>query len=282
MKRIKRHSGFSLIEVLMAAAILAIGFMLILGTFPVAVGLSARATQSTIASAAANDAFSKVELYGIDFGRFHKDITYNFIYNGSDDNQDLDNFDIGYNNSLEMFYPTYESVDKNDIKYNWSAIGRLVDPNDYMVEVTVFVSHKIAPSTRYHRGKASDSTPASGTEPWPEPIRVAVSIGNRDNILKFVNSSDEDLIIAGSTIVDDRTSRLYRVVDRFEQSGNWYIVLDRNWEYNWCDKDGNWQDASGNPFTFNPRFVWVIPPGIGVNKSPCVGVYQRIFNLPRD
>ncbi len=282
MKSFKRHSGFSLIEVLMAAAILAIGFMLILGTFPVAVGLSVKATQSTIASVAGNDAFSKIQMYGIDFDKFNEDITYNIVYNGSDDNSDLDKFDIGYANSLEMYYPSYESIDRNDIKYSWSAIGRLLDPNDYRVEVTVFVSHKIAQSTKYHRANASDSTLASGTVRWPEPIKIAVSIGNRDDILDFDKPSEENLIIAGSTIIDDRTSRLYKVVDKFEDAGSWHITLDRNWEYNWCDKDGNWEDASGNPFTYGPRFVWAIPPGIGASKSPCVGVYQRIINLPQD
>ena len=259
---------------------------------------------------AGNEAFAKIKLYDIDFSKFNhgtgwQNTTYHqrydfHRYNSSNvlissiDNKDLDKFNISYVDplknisSLEKFYPSDENINKNDIKYSWAAIGRLVDPNDYRVEVTVFVSHKIAQSTRYHEANSSDSTLVSGGMVlWPEPIKVKVEVAmfggkRKDNILKFGHSSEVDLIVVGSTIVDDRTSRLYRVVDRFEDGGNWYIVLDRNWEYNWCDKDGNWEDSGGNPFTFDPEFVWVIPPGIGASKSPCVGVYQRIINLPQD
>jgi hypothetical protein len=58
--------GFSLTEVLMAAGILLVGFLLIAGTFPVGVKLTALATERTIGVVASEEAMAKIHLYGID------------------------------------------------------------------------------------------------------------------------------------------------------------------------------------------------------------------------
>ena len=65
MKQGKFNKGFSLTEVLIAAGILVIGLMMILGTFPVGIKLTAVSTERTIGVVAANEAFDKVQLYGI-------------------------------------------------------------------------------------------------------------------------------------------------------------------------------------------------------------------------
>ena len=61
-----RHKGFSLVEVMMSAGILAIGFVLIAGAFPVGVKLTALATERTIGMTASSEAFAKIKLYGVD------------------------------------------------------------------------------------------------------------------------------------------------------------------------------------------------------------------------
>jgi hypothetical protein len=58
--------GFSLTEVLMAAGILLVGFLLIAGTFPVGVKLTAVSTERTIGVVASEEAMAKIHLYGID------------------------------------------------------------------------------------------------------------------------------------------------------------------------------------------------------------------------
>ena len=50
----------------MAAGILLVGFLLIAGTFPVGVKLTAVATERTIGVVAAEEAMAKIHLYGID------------------------------------------------------------------------------------------------------------------------------------------------------------------------------------------------------------------------
>ena len=58
------NDGFSLTEVLIATGILTVGFVLIAGTFPVGIKLTALATERTIGAVAADEAFAKIQLYG--------------------------------------------------------------------------------------------------------------------------------------------------------------------------------------------------------------------------
>ena len=66
MKLTFRIKGFSLTEVLLAVATLAIGMSFVGGTFLVGVHLSTVATERTIAAVAADEAFAKIQLYGLD------------------------------------------------------------------------------------------------------------------------------------------------------------------------------------------------------------------------
>ncbi|MHC4722712.1 MAG: type IV pilus modification PilV family protein [Planctomycetota bacterium] len=61
----KNTKGFSLTEVLISIGILGMGILLVAGTFPVALHFSTIATERTIASAIAEEAFSKIQLYGL-------------------------------------------------------------------------------------------------------------------------------------------------------------------------------------------------------------------------
>ena len=49
----------------MSAGILAIGFVLIAGAFPVGARLTGIATERSIAAVAADEAFAKIQLYGL-------------------------------------------------------------------------------------------------------------------------------------------------------------------------------------------------------------------------
>lgn len=284
MRTLRRHSGFSLVEVLMAAGILAIGFMLILGTFPVGVHLTTKATERSIGSVAANEAFAKIQMYGVDFTKIAVETQqYRFDFHRYDssgyldiskDSDDLDKVNISYVvdsskdiYSLEKFYPSSEDIDKEEIKYVWSALCRQADSDTDDLLTTVFVSRKSQLSTTYPKAETSGGDygkVASGSVRWPEPIKVPVQGGLRNNLLN-IELSEKDLILKGSYIVDDVTSQIYHVVDRFQNSAGWHLELNRDW------------DLVAN----NPAFVWVIPPAIGSSKSPCIGVYQRVLYLPK-
>lgn len=64
-----RHnkSGFSLTEVLLAMGTLVVGMIFVAGVFPMAIQLTTIATERSIAAVAADEAFAKVRLYGVNF-----------------------------------------------------------------------------------------------------------------------------------------------------------------------------------------------------------------------
>lgn len=61
-----KNSGFSLTEVLISAGILAVGFMLIATVFPVGIHLTALSTERNIGATAADEAFAKLMIYGVE------------------------------------------------------------------------------------------------------------------------------------------------------------------------------------------------------------------------
>ncbi len=65
MRGMARNKGLSLTEVLLAAGILVLGFLLIAGTFPVGIKLTSLATERTISLVAAQEAAGKIKLYGV-------------------------------------------------------------------------------------------------------------------------------------------------------------------------------------------------------------------------
>ena len=65
MKAIRRQSGFSLTEVLLAIGTMAIGMLFVGGVFMLGVHQTTVASEKTIASVAASEAFGKIQAYGL-------------------------------------------------------------------------------------------------------------------------------------------------------------------------------------------------------------------------
>jgi len=68
-----RHRGFSLTEVLLAVGTLAVAMLFIAGTFLVAVHFAMVTTERTTAALAADEAFAKIRLYGVNPGSLQVD-----------------------------------------------------------------------------------------------------------------------------------------------------------------------------------------------------------------
>lgn len=249
MAKLCRKNGFSLTEVLLAVGTLTIGMVFIAGVFPVAIHLTTVATERTIAAVAADEAFAKISLYGVDLGEL-------------DDNELRDFNDallpVVEIDSDEFAYPSNTEVTAR--QYYWSALCRLseertgVNPNP-PVQVIVFISRM--PSTHLEYPDPD----GSGEVDRPMPVKVGVSSGGQDSELDI----DEDykgFVNDGSRIVDDATGRIYRVLERYPYDDN-RILLDRDWD----DE------------TPDPDEIWVVPPPVNGGRYPCIAIYQKIIRF---
>jgi hypothetical protein len=241
MRNKQRHSGFSLTEVLLAVGTLAIGMMFIGGTFLTGIHMTTISTERTIAAVAADEAFAKVRLYGVDLT--DPNLTSNQLAHFDALNPMADS---------EFAYPSTNS--QTDKQFYWSALCRLVpsDPAGRLVQVTVFVSRKVGAATTY---------PGGAPRPVPVPVGVSVVPGaGNESMLAIADPAEQTFITGGSTIVDNQTGLIYRVLKRDADSPD-TVVLDRNWQ-------GATTDS-----------VWVVPPPTGGGRYPCIDVYQKVVSF---
>ena len=191
-----KNNGFSLTEVLMSVGILTIGLVFIAGVFPVGIRFTTIAAERTKAAVAADEAFAKIQLYGVDPERL-----------GQDANNCVDFYEVANVSDIpsdEFAYPSTRTTSEK--QYYWSALCRRMpsDPN-HSLQVTVFVSRKIGAATMYE-GPA-------GPVDWPVPMRIGVS-GAVGEFVLTIEAGKERRINDGYTIVEDRGGEIYRVVER--------------------------------------------------------------------
>ncbi|MFH1615262.1 MAG: prepilin-type N-terminal cleavage/methylation domain-containing protein [Planctomycetota bacterium] len=255
MRKRDIKKGFSLTEVMMAVGILAVALVFIAGTFPVGVSLTAVATERTIAAVVSDEAFAKIRIYGVDM-------------NPGDPNHPFNNggcavFDVNmtpgrFFDSNEYEYPSTYLAGPEEKKYTWAALCRLAEPGDpasRLVQMTVFISRISGAWGRYPRD-ANDSFGGL----MPVPVRIEVQTVAGDDKRVEVLNNKQRLVHEGSTIVEDSTGEIYRVVGR-DSWADEQLLLDRVWQ----------GGANG--------YIWVIPSAISGGRYPCVGVYQKVVRF---
>jgi len=258
-----RNSGFSLTEVLMAIGVLAVGMIFVAGVFPVGLYFAAVSTEQTIAAVAADEAFAKIRLYGDPNDSKTEDVKLDQLK--VEELTDFNNISVfpalAEADPCEFTYPS-NNTELSQRRYSWSALCRLTDPYDDVnnpnpaVQVTVFVCRKTGANLKY------PNPAGGGTVDWPVPVNVDVStVPGRLDELKITNQQEKIFINDGCTIVDNRTGRIYRVLERYPSPDD-TILLNQDWD-----------DTSG------PAAVWVIPPAVNSGKSPCIAVYQKTIRF---
>jgi type II secretory pathway pseudopilin PulG len=253
MKKKQRYTGFSLTEILLAVGTLSIGLLFIAGTFMTGIYFSTIATERTTAAVAADEAFAKIRLYGID---------------PTDPN--LTAGKMWPLNALtpitedEQMYPSID-VPRSQKQYYWFALCRLVDPNSRLVQVTVVVNRIISGATYWVPDV--DSPPALTWSALPRPVGIRVvhntsspyelvmndpAPGDGIDVTSFIND--------GYKIIDSRTGHIYRVLERYADRPD-TIRLDNPWRGGSSD------------------WIFVFPPPRNGGRSPCIAIYQKIVRF---
>lgn len=280
MNRRRRQNGFSIAEILIAVGILTVAMLFIAGVFPVGIRFMQVSADRTTAAFVANEAFAKIQLYA-------NQITPNFNLLRGDRARDFNDWfdevdtpDRYVIDANTFSYPTDNSFSFDDKHYCWSAILRQTDNGSRDVQVTVFISRKSGPSTKYYlpdygsfgSNDYARVNSSSGTDVMPHPVRVDVKdYSPRLNELIIPEPNEQTLINDGDLIVDEPTGKTYRVLERYAKYPDTVLL----------DKDFDWPSGSRTD-----RFVWVVPPpaapagdGKVSGKSPCVGVYQKVIRF---
>jgi prepilin-type N-terminal cleavage/methylation domain-containing protein len=317
VKRNSRKSGFSLTEMLIAMGIMAIGLVMVATVFPVGVKLTSLASERAIGAVVADEAFAKIQLYGVrDFQYWSaarvvnpanpnpyaaaiacSQYRYATGYAGpdgvfwtADDNRMSPGPDGNWgtaddiNWDSEFLYPSTALQFPEKPRYHWSALCRRTGLKE--VQVTVFVNRKTADSAVY-RSWTFNGTAFAAKEDgiWPTPVRIGVlynsapakrrelqvDLDNTDNKeWAAIAPADANRVLRffseGVTVMDDYTGKVYRVMEYLDTDGNGMrdtLVLDQDWQPN---------VAAGQA-----EYIWVVPPAVGSNRYPCVGVFQKVL-----
>ena len=270
----RRQFGFSLIEAMLATGILGVGLVLIAMVFPVGIKLTSVATERAIGAVAADEAFAKIQMWG-----------FPPVWPAMPDSENsvdylrLLNIHYGATSTAwpEFFYSS-ANVRGELRNYHWSALCRRLPDDPHRVQVTVFVTRKVAPNITFR--KTHNIGADARLQPWPSPVSVTLRYEGNPTELKIWTMTwgeEYDFFSSGTALVDDRTGKLYYLQETRDSTGDGFrdtLVLRDGWQWPGYDLNPNTPPVTAQ----NVRF-WVVPPGIGSPRNPVVAVRQKVMRL---
>lgn len=273
-----KNNGFSLTEVLLAAGILAIGFMLVATTFPVGIKLTMVATERTIAAVATDEALAKMKIYGVDTSVLLDNSLQPFAGNVLVSSrytalasvltpQEIEALLVN-----ESLYSSTEPADLNaePQKYHWSALLKLKSGTVDTAQAVIFVSRKAGAGVRY----PNPLDPLNQVIDWPAPIEItreddpADPTGIKEVVIDVADEQLAKFIADGAVIAF--------LVDIDPFNVRWEIERRQVLRREPVDVTDTYRRKlilaeSVNETQLGTSF-WVIPTGLGSSRDPCVTV----------
>lgn len=298
----ERYKGFSLIEVMLAACILTVGYALIAMIFPASIKLTGMASEKVLVPAIADEARAIVRLYEVEPAKLPTTGTVHSVllsaeYLTDESIERFSNPDPAYPDDTPSSYEEliakvndrlkanalYPSLPKEyflqrpsqNQRYCWSVLCRKDSSTPAGYQICIFVCRR-AKELRYYGfeyDKSGDSFHLAESErPMPLPFRVSAK---QDSSRVTIHTSQpvdnlplewRRFFLEGAWIVvDDQRDedyRDYRVYQIIQRSED-AITLSRKWQ----DSDGDW-------------IVWLVPPAVGTERNVCLGVlWRRCWDL---
>ncbi len=243
MKRKLRHNGFSLVEVLMAVGILTVAMLLVATMFPLGIHFTTVSVERTMAAIVADEAFAKVQLFGIDTGFLNTA--------GSTDTLPLA---LYLNLPFDVNEFAYPSIDPTTEKkqYYWAGLCRKISADSNNIQITIFAARKKANSNTY------------STKVYPIFFQTSVVASSGSD--EITQGGLEGFINPPTTIAEVTTGRLFRVVKRVGLK----LTLDREW-------DADLPNSTTIVFLRPADGTGGYTTAIGGN--PDIGVFQRILKF---
>lgn len=296
----ERYKGFSLIEVMLAACILTIGYALIAMVFPASIKLTGMASEKVLVPAAADEARAVVRLYEVEPKKLPTGGTVRSVPLSAEYLTDRslkyffrrliypEPFDVEIRSLPPEGMPLYAELmtevneqlkaaalypslpkeyflqrPSQNQRYCWSVLCRKDSSTPAGYQICIFVCRR-AKELQYYNftyDKGSGSFTACESErPMPLPFRVSAK---QDSSRVTIHTSQP-------------VSNLPSEWRRFFLEGAW-IAVDQGSEdyqvYQIIQRDGDmitlsrkWRDSDGD------WIVWLVPPAVGTERNVCLGV----------
>ena len=264
MKNTRYNKGFTLVEVMLAAAILVIGLMLVAAAFPVGIKLTAIATERTVGAIVSGEASAKIRLFGDpnDFGQAPFGIDFPTLSTAQ-----LTDFDTTLRQTLDPAEHAYPSADTGETKYyHWSALIKRGGVVGMTANAAVFITRTTGAGAKYPNPSNLTSTISI-----PKPIPVFVDT----SVLPATPALIDEIVVAGASaglavhISDGAILVMVNPLNEIQILN----VLE-------VDRTSNTLKLveAINSALIGAQF-WVIPTAENSSRNPCIGVYLETVSF---